>query len=156
MTGGLRPLPSLESYRAPIHILRAHLPFPKAIDKLIKVVAADPFLTQGISLFLPQYRQDLNGMLCRREEQLQEGDGSTLAVTFAFLAAALRIMPKEASDLALASVPSPPLSFRIATPQPLSFSRIVGGLPSTEPDSTPLEQRYFDLAFLSAQIAEQG
>jgi hypothetical protein len=59
------------------------------------------------------------------------------------LATALRILPDETSKLLLASVP---------TIQPRSLGRLLA--PNPAPDTTPLDQRYIDLALLSLQLAE--
>lgn len=98
--------------------------------------------------------EDLKSLLERTAsiQICREGDATTLANAFAILATALRIMPGETSRLLLASS----LNGMQGQLQPKSLSRIVTPHLTSSPDPTPLDQRYFDLALLCAQIAEAG
>nr|XP_031863118.1 uncharacterized protein CI109_001596 [Kwoniella shandongensis]KAA5530190.1 hypothetical protein CI109_001596 [Kwoniella shandongensis] len=141
-----------DPYTSPLQNLAHSLPSQEMQTILFNTFFSDPFLTEGISLLQPQYMEDYKGLLERRATRLQPGDATTLANAFAFLAVALRILPDETSKLLLATQ-----SFGSATNQlPRSLSRIITCQPAASSDTTPLDQRYFDLALLSAQIAEQA
>lgn len=133
--GGINP-----HQLTPVQALLISLPSPEIQHILFNTFFADPFLAEGISLLHPQFMEDLKGL---SERRLREGDATTLGCAFAFLATALRILPDETSKLLLASVP---------TIQPRSLSRLLA--PNPAPDSTPLDQRYIDLALLALQLAE--
>jgi len=147
----------LDPYTTPLQSLIASLPSTDIQAILFNAVFTDPLLTEGVSLLQPQFQEDFRGMLERRNTRLREGDATTLANAFAFLAVALRILPKETSDLLLAStlnVANGAAWTGIA--QPRSLPRIISPLPPAGSDPTPLDQRYFDLALLAGQIAEQS
>ena len=133
----------------------ASLPSAETQAILISTVFTDPFLTEGVSLLQAQFHADLASLLDRKS--LREGDATTLANTFAFLGVALRIMPKETGDLLLASTPSLTAIASVGTTTPPhSLPRMLSCLPISGTDPTPLDQRYFDLALLTTQIAEQS
>lgn len=133
------------------------MPSPETQAILFATVSSDPFLTEGVSLLQPQFQLDFRGLLERRHTRFREGDATTLANAFAFLAVALRILPKETSDLLLASVPSPAATSPWASiAQPRSLPHIISALPPSAIDPTPLDQRYLDLALLATQVAEQA
>jgi hypothetical protein len=131
---------AMQTHLTPVQALLISLPSPEIQHILFSTFFQDPFLSEGISLLHPQFMEDLKGL---SERRLREGDATTLGCAFAFLATALRILPDETSKLLLASVP---------TIQPRSLSRLLA--PNPAPDSTPLDQRYIDLALLSLQLAE--
>lgn len=137
-------------------MLMTSLPSTDMQNILFTTFFSDPFLTEGISLLQPQYIDDFKWMKERRGKRLGLGDATTLANTFAILAIALRILPKETSDLLLAAAPTGGISTWQGVHQPRSLARTIASMPATVIDTTPLEQRYFDLALLSAQIAEQN
>lgn len=120
----------------------------------------DPFLNEGITLLQPQFYEDLKSLLERKGSKAREGDATTLANAFAMLAAALRIMPDETSRLLLASSPTSgimgPGGSGHPSAHPKSLSRILAPQLSSIPDTTPLDQRYFDLALICSQLAESA
>lgn len=139
-----------DSYSLPLITLMQSLPTAETQTILFNTFFQDPFLTEGISLLQPQFTEDFNQLIERRGTgRLREGDATTLANAFAFLAVALRVLPEETGKLLLASGSS------ATSNAPRSASRIVANQPSSVNDPTPLDQRYFELALLAAQIAEQ-
>lgn len=149
--------------------LLSALPSSDTQTILFNTFFSDPFLNSGTSLLRPQYLDDFRMLIKRRNHgRLREGDATTLANAFAFLAVSLRILPEETSRLLLAAVPVPPPSANAhsngwsASPSspgpvyPRSLSRILAALPPLANDPTPLHRRYFDLALLTSQIAEQS
>jgi hypothetical protein len=118
----------------------------------------DPFLNEGITLLQPQFYEDLKSLLDRRGQKFREGDATTLANAFAMLATALRVLPDETSRLLLASS-APGMQGQVQhglNQPPKSLSRLLSPHLTPHHDSTPLDQRYFDLALFSSQLAESG
>lgn len=147
----------IDPYSVPLQTLISSLPSVETQTILFNTVSTDPFLMEGVSLLQPQYQEDFRCLLERWHGPLREGDATTIANAFALLALALRILPKETSDLLLASTTSTYASLeRVGSPQTRSLARIISLLPPISSDPTPLDQRYFDLALLAAQIAEQS
>lgn len=139
-----------DSYSMPLVTLMSSLPSSETQNILFNTFFNDPFLTEGISLLQPQFFEDFRALMERRHTtKLREGDATTLANAFAFLAVALRVLPEETGKLLLASGSS------AAQNAPRSASRIIAGQPASSADPTPLDQRYFELALLAAQVAEQ-
>ncbi|KAK8861398.1 hypothetical protein IAR55_002217 [Kwoniella newhampshirensis] len=141
-----------DPYSSPLQNLAHSLPSRDMQTILFNTFFSDPLLTEGISLLQPQYMEDFKGLLERKNTRLQAGDATTLASAFLLLAVALRILPEETSKLLLASQ-----GFGNVTNQfPRSLSRIVTCQPASNADTTPLDQRYLDLALLCSQVAEQA
>ncbi|KAL1410239.1 hypothetical protein Q8F55_004244 [Vanrija albida] len=139
-----------DGYSLPLVTLMASLPSAETQSILFNTFFNDPFLTEGISLLQPQFVEDFHSLVERRStNKLREGDATTLANAFTFLAVALRVLPEETSKLLLAS------GTTASSNAPRSVGRIVANQPASAADPTPLDQRYFELALLAAQIAEQ-
>ncbi|TXT11064.1 hypothetical protein VHUM_01815 [Vanrija humicola] len=139
-----------DGYSMPLVTLMASLPSAETQSILFNTSFSDPFLTEGISLLQPQFVDDFHSLVERRaSNKLREGDATTLANAFTFLAVALRVLPEETSKLLLAS------GTTASSNAPRSVGRIVANQPASAADPTPLDQRYFELALLAAQIAEQ-
>ncbi|BEJ13633.1 hypothetical protein CspHIS471_0308070 [Cutaneotrichosporon sp. HIS471] len=135
---------------APLLTLMGSLPSSETQTILFQTFFQDPFLTEGISLLQPQFVDDFHSLVERRASaKMREGDATTLANAFAFLAVAMRVLPEETGKLLLASGSS------TANSAPRSASRIIANQPGSPSDPTPLDQRYFELALLAGQIAEQ-
>lgn len=146
------PTPSglWDSYSVPLVTLMASLPSTETQSILFNTFFSDPFLTEGISLLQPQFGDDFHSLVERRASgKMREGDATTLANAFAFLAVALRVLSEETGKLLLAS------STSAAASNPRSASRIIANQPASATDTTPLDQRYFELALLAGQVAEQ-
>ncbi|OWZ64813.1 hypothetical protein AYX15_03515 [Cryptococcus neoformans] len=141
-----------DPYSSPLQILAQSLPSPEMQNILFGTFFSDPILTEGLSLLQPQFMDHFNRFMERRSARLQRGDATTLALTFIILASALRILPEETSRLLLASHGGSNAPSQI----PRSLARIISGQSVSNADVTPLDQRYLDLALLSAQIAEQA
>ncbi|OCF78119.1 hypothetical protein I204_00055 [Kwoniella mangroviensis CBS 8886] len=145
-----------DPYSTPLQNLATSLPSPDMQNILFNTFFNDPFLNEGISLLQPQYLDDFKGLLERKNVRLQPGDATTLANAFAFLATALRILPDETSKLLLASQVYTSGSTTTPSQFPRSLSKLIACQPASMNDVTPLDQRYLDLALVSAQIAEQS
>jgi hypothetical protein len=139
-----------DAYGAPLLTLMGSLPSHDTQNILFQTFFQDPFLTEGISLLQPQFVDDFHSLVERRASgKMREGDATTLANAFAFLAVAMRVLPEETGKLLLASGSS------TANSAPRSASRIIANQAASASDPTPLDQRYFELALLAGQIAEQ-
>ncbi|KAL7419857.1 hypothetical protein Q5752_005773 [Cryptotrichosporon argae] len=135
-----------DPYSAPVRVLLASLPSAETCAILLDTFFADPFLTEGFSLLQARLLADCWALLERPPAgRLDDPDATILACVFAMLAAALRVLPAETSRLLLASG-------RSAAPR--SVGRVIAPC-ATEPDPTPLDQRYVELSMLAAQLAEQ-
>jgi hypothetical protein len=144
------PPSTVDSYSLPLLTLMQSLPSAETQSILLDTFFHDPFLSEGFSLLRPQFDDDFKKLMERRRSGgLREGDATTLANVFAVLAIALRVLPVETGRLLLASGSS------AASNAPRSASRVIANQPSSAADPTPLDQRYFELALLAAQIAEQ-
>ncbi|WVQ79047.1 hypothetical protein IAT38_001140 [Cryptococcus sp. DSM 104549] len=139
-----------DPYSFPIQNLSHSIPPAEMVNYLFNVFWRDPFLTEGISMMRNSFLSDYNGFMERRALRLQVGDATTLAMTFAILAVSYRIFPDDVNRLVLATQPS-----NIPTTMPRGLSRILTGQPASVGDTTPLDQRYLDLALLCGQVAEQ-
>ncbi|WVW79945.1 hypothetical protein I302_101918 [Kwoniella bestiolae CBS 10118] len=144
-----------DPYSTPLQNLATSLPSQEMQQILFNTFFNDPFLNEGISLLQPQYLDDFKGLLERKNTRFQAGDATTLANAFAFLATALRILPDETSKLLLASQVYTSGNTNATSPFPRSLSKLIACQPASMNDVTPLDQRYLDLALVSAQIAEQ-
>lgn len=139
-----------DAYGAPLLTLMGSLPSAETQNILFQTFFQDPFLTEGISLLQPQFVDDFHSLVERRASaKMREGDATTLANAFAFLAVAMRVLPEETGKLLLASGAS------AASSTPRSASRIIANQAASGADPTPLDQRYFELALLAGQVAEQ-
>lgn len=139
-----------DAYGAPLLTLTGSLPSVETQNILFQTFFQDPFLTEGISLLQPQFVDDFHSLMERRASaKMREGDATTLANAFAFLAVAMRVLPEETGKLLLASGAS------TASSAPRSASRIIANQQASGGDPTPLDQRYFELALLAGQVAEQ-
>lgn len=141
-----------DPYSSPLQNLAQSLPSPEMQNILFGTFFSDPILTEGLSLLQPQFMDHFNRFMERRSTRPQRGDATTLALTFIILASALRILPEETNRLLLASHGSSNAPSQV----PRSLARIISGQSVATADITPLDQRYLDLALLSAQIAEQA
>nr|ODO02511.1 hypothetical protein L204_01248 [Cryptococcus depauperatus CBS 7855] len=140
-----------DPYSLPLLNLAQSLPSAEMHTILFTTFFADPFLTEGISLLQPQFMDNFNRFMDRRSMRLQRGDATTLALTFIFLASALRILPEETGRLILATQGSGGSTSHI----PRTLSRVLMGQPGSALDATSLDQRYLDLALITCQVAEQ-
>ncbi|KIR43681.1 hypothetical protein I307_00280 [Cryptococcus deuterogattii 99/473] len=143
---------SNDPYSSPLQNLAQSLPSPEMQNILFGTFFSDPILTEGLSLLQPQFMDHFNRFMERRSTRPQRGDATTLALTFIILASSLRILPEETNRLLLASHGGSNAPSQI----PRSLARIISGQSVSTADITPLDQRYLDLALLSAQIAEQA
>ncbi|WWC87692.1 uncharacterized protein L201_002584 [Kwoniella dendrophila CBS 6074] len=148
-----------DPYTSPLQYLANSLPTPEMQQILFNTFFTDPFLTEGISLLQSQYMEGFKGFLERRHARYLPGDATTLANAYAILATALRILPEETGKLILASqvhitkgLTNVPANIHF----PRSLAKLVACQPAALNDPTPLDQRYLDLALISAQIAEQA
>ncbi|KAJ9092102.1 hypothetical protein QFC21_006968 [Naganishia friedmannii] len=140
------------------------LPPPGTQHMLYQTFFHDAFLPEGVTLLQAPFLDDIRYLLHRRSTQQQgpgqphmsveafkAGDATTLALAFAILAAALRILPEESSQLLLSSVD--PHAY------PRGLDRVISGRPGAFPqfnmdDKTPLHRRYMDHALLASLVAD--
>lgn len=152
------PSARFDPYSTPLQALAANLPSIDTQSILFGTFFADPFLTEGISLLQPQFLEDFRRMQTRVPSRLREGDATTLTCAFAILSVTLRILPEETSRLILAQMASPP-PYAASTSiggNTRSLGRLLAPSYPSAADTTPLDQRYFDLAILSMQVADQS
>lgn len=155
--------PSLATpYAASLAALLAVLPPPGTQQILYQTFFQDAFLAEGVTLLQAPFTDEMRYLIHRRSTQqphsmslpngsmepLKNGDATTLALAFAILASALRVLPEESSQLLLSSVD--PQAY------PRSLDRVILGKHASQADdkATPLHRRYMDHACLAATFAE--
>lgn len=156
--------PSLgSSYASSLASLLAVLPPLGTQQILYQTFFQDAFLAEGVALLQAPFTDELRYLLHRRSTQQQQtmgatmepfksGDATTLALAFAILASALRVLPEESSQLLLSSVD--PQAY------PRSLDRVIAGKPGgvgmgvDEKSATPLHRRYMDHALLASAYAD--
>lgn len=157
--------PSLaSSYACSLASLIAVLPPLGTQQILYQTFFQDAFLAEGVTLLQAPFTDELRYLLHRRSTQQQQhnmgappmepfksGDATTLALAFAILASALRVLPEESSQLLLSSVD--PHAY------PRSLDRVIQGKPAgsnmgVPEDKTPLHRRYMDHALLASTYAD--
>lgn len=157
--------PSLATpYAASLGALLAVLPPLGTQQILYQTFFQDAFLAEGVTLLQAPFIDEIRYLLHRRSTQqthnmsipngsiepFKNGDATTLALAFAILASALRVLPEESSQLLLSSVD--PNAY------PRSLDRVIqgklGSSQSEDRTSTPLHRRYMDHALLSSMLAD--
>ncbi|GHJ89040.1 hypothetical protein NliqN6_5442 [Naganishia liquefaciens] len=154
--------PLATPYAASLGALLAVLPPPGTQHILYQTFFQDAFLAEGVTLLQAPFTDEMRYLIHRRSTQpahpmsmpngtmepLKNGDATTLALAFAILASALRVLPEESSQLLLSSVDPQ------AYPRPLD--RVIQGRHAAQADdkATPLHRRYMDHACLAATFAE--
>ncbi|KAJ9091455.1 hypothetical protein QFC19_009097 [Naganishia cerealis] len=156
-------------YASSLAALLTVLPPPGTQHILYQTFFQDPFLAEGVTLLQAPFLDDLRYLLHRRSTQQQQqqqqgqgqpqvpmealkaGDATILALAFAILANALRILPEESSQLLLSSVDQ--------YAYPRGLDRVITGRPGALPassmdDKTPLHRRYMDHAILASALAD--
>lgn len=158
--------PSLATpYATSLGALLAVLPPLGTQQILYQTFFQDAFLAEGVTLLRAPFTDEVRYLLHRRSSQqphhmsipngsmepFKNGDATRLALAFAILASALRVLPEESSQLLLSSVD--PHAY------PRSLDRVIQGKPAgssqaEDKSSTPLHRRYMDHALLAATFAE--
>jgi hypothetical protein len=157
--------PSLATpYAASLGALLAVLPPQGTQQILYQTFFQDAFLAEGVTLLQAPFIDEIRYLIHRRSTQqthpmsipngamepFKNGDATTLALAFAILASALRVLPEESSQLLLSSVD--PNAY------PRSLDRVIQGKPgslqSEDRTSTPLHRRYMDHAILAATLVD--
>lgn len=115
---------------------------------LIRTFFADAFLVEGVSLLKPQFTRDYGDLLVRQGKgnSFIEGAAVTLALTFAVMACAVKIMPGETISLVTSMAPR----------NTMSLSGVLSTATVSRPvaDATPLDERLYDVARMAHQVAE--
>lgn len=155
--------PSLATtYAVSLASLLAVLPPAGTQQILYQTFFQDAFLAEGVTLLQAPFTDEMRYLIHRRSTQqphpmtlpngtmepFKNGDATTLALAFAILASALRVLPEESSQLLLSSVD--PQAY------PRSLDRVIQGKHASQADdkTTPLHRRYMDHACLAATFAE--
>lgn len=155
------------SYACSLASLLAVLPPLGTQQILYQTFFQDAFLAEGVTLLQAPFTDELRYLIHRRSTQQQQhvmgappmepfksGDATTLALAFAILASALRVLPEESSQLLLSSVD--PHAY------PRSLDRVIQGKPAgpglgvsgEDKTATPLHRRYMDHALLASAYAD--